>query len=97
MRALRSWLPGVMVLVGTTVAAAILAVVLLAFCAVRLARRRTVGRKMESQGTARGAAASGQKRVHIVLSRREEGAETPFVPEAKVPRVEHEGEWHTLH
>ena len=90
MPALRSWLASV-------VAAAILAVLLLAFCAVRLARRRTVGRKMESQGTARGAAASGQKRVHIVLSRREEGAETPFVPEAKVPRVEHEGEWHTLH
>jgi hypothetical protein len=33
-----------------------------------------------------------------VLSRREEPVETPMItPEAEIPKVEHEGEWHTLH
>jgi hypothetical protein len=55
---------------------------------------RTKGRK------ARGKAAE-EPRVHIVLSRREERAPRiepeVIASEADVPKVEHEGEWHTLH
>jgi hypothetical protein len=43
------------------------------------------------------AVSSDRGRVHIVFSRREERVEPAIVPEAEIPKVEHEGEWHTLH
>jgi hypothetical protein len=71
-----------------------------AVCFVRAIRtRRTHARAARSvlaQNRARAAAVLDRARVHIVLSRREEPAPPPVV-EAEVPKVEHEGGWHTLH
>jgi hypothetical protein len=71
---------------------------LLGYGLIRATRRRrsmairTKGRKERRRG------AIDTQRVHIVLSRREDRAEPPVLaPEAEVPKVEHEGEWHTLH
>jgi peptidase MA superfamily protein len=49
---------------------------------------------------ARLAARTEAARVHIVLSRNPEGGPaqaTPALFEVEVPRVEHDGQWHTLH
>jgi len=73
---------------------------LLAYALVRAARRRRLAAAQRAKGQrrSRGKAALDPPRVHIVLSRREERPEPPLLaPEAEVPKVEHEGEWHTLH
>jgi len=64
---------------------------------VRLLRRRRLrlGRRGANDG--RPAVSSDRARVHIVFSRRDERVDPPIVPEAEIPKVEHEGEWHTLH
>jgi hypothetical protein len=36
-------------------------------------------------------------RLHIVLSRRDERVEPVILADSEIPKVEHEGEWHTLH
>jgi hypothetical protein len=67
--------------------------------AVRSMRRRkmqNVGRVRAKKSAFRGPDAE-RGRVHIVLSRRDDRLEPPVISEAEVPRVEHEGEWHTLH
>jgi hypothetical protein len=65
----------------------------LAWFAARAWRRRARTRS----GVVR-AKANDSRRVHIVFSRRDERAEPlPLLPEAEIPKVEHEGEWHTLH
>ncbi len=89
------------------VVASVLAVPVLAFLVmfgVRSILRRRLRKRGAAASTAaqrrRGAAAlaSGRARVHIVLSRRDDGP-TPPPPDVQsdVPKVEHEGEWHTLH
>jgi hypothetical protein len=61
-------------------------------------RRRAAALRVKAQKRPRGKASLDAPRVHIVLSRREERVEPPLIaPEAEVPKVEHEGEWHTLH
>jgi hypothetical protein len=76
------------------------AALLIGVTVVRAIRRRRRLAALEAKGgkPARGKASPESPRVHIVLSRREERAEPVIVPtEAEVPKVEHEGEWHTLH
>jgi hypothetical protein len=58
--------------------------------------RRYRGRAAAPKKSKR-AAAPEKARVHIVLSRRDDRPETPIISEAEIPKVEHEGEWHTLH
>ena len=72
---------------------------LLAVVLVRAARRRRVAaQRVKGQRRSRGKTSLDAPRVHIVLSRREERPEPALLaPEAEVPKVEHEGEWHTLH
>jgi hypothetical protein len=72
---------------------------LLTYVLVRAARRRRLAAVRAKGRKARGKGLLEAQRVHIVLSRRDERAEaTPMLaPEAEVPKVEHEGEWHTLH
>jgi hypothetical protein len=75
------------------------ALALLSFVLVRAARRRRAAAlRAKGQKRARGKPSLEGPRVHIVLSRREERVETPMLaPEAEIPKVEHEGQWHTLH
>ena len=70
----------------------------LGFVLVRTARRRRLtAARAKRRNLARGAAPESA-RVHLVLGRREERLEPPMItPEAEVPKVEHEGQWHTLH
>jgi hypothetical protein len=84
---------------GAAVAAAVPVAVLMGIAIARSIRRRKARQKAGSTSRMAegGLAALPQKRVHIVFSRREENAEPPTIPEAEIPRVEHEGEWHTLH
>ena len=72
---------------------------LLGVVLVRTARRRRVAaQRTKGSKRSRGKALLDAPRVHIVLSRREERPEPAMLPpEAEVPKVEHEGEWHTLH
>jgi hypothetical protein len=65
--------------------------------ALRKNRRRLVARVREGTAKDDVAATSDRTRVHIVLSRRDERTEPPIVAEPEIPKVEHEGEWHTLH
>jgi hypothetical protein len=64
--------------------------------ALRRHRRRIAEGRLEGKKAQRGAQAD-KARVHIVLSRRDERIEPPVIAEAEIPKVEHEGEWHTLH
>jgi hypothetical protein len=75
------------------------AVGLLGYALARAARRRRMAAlRAKAQKRARGKASVEAPRVHIVLGRREERVEPPLLaPEAEVPKVEHEGQWHTLH
>jgi len=72
---------------------------LLAFGLIRAARRRRAAALLtKARKPSRAKVALDAPRVHIVLSRREERVEPPLLaPEAEVPKVEHEGQWHTLH
>ncbi|MET0595019.1 MAG: hypothetical protein ABW133_20135 [Polyangiaceae bacterium] len=79
------------------------AVALLTYALLRARRRRAAAVKVKGRKS-RVKAGGEPQRVHIVLSRRE-GREERAVPidpsmissDADVPKVEHEGEWHTLH
>jgi hypothetical protein len=75
------------------------ALALVAVVFVRAARRRRIAAlRLKGQKRLRGKALPDAPRVHIVLSRREERVEPAMLaPEPEVPKVEHEGEWHTLH
>jgi hypothetical protein len=64
--------------------------------AVRRHRRRQLSPDAPKKAQRR-AAAADRARVHIVLSRRDERVEPPVIAESEIPKVEHEGEWHTLH
>jgi hypothetical protein len=72
---------------------------LLVFALVRAARRRRLAAlRTKTRKPLRAKAALDAPRVHIVLSRREERVEPALLaPEPEVPKVEHEGQWHTLH
>jgi hypothetical protein len=86
-------------LITVSLAIGIPAVAFFAWSAVRSLRRRrqpTVGRLRAKKVPLRGSDTE-RGRVHIVLSRRDDRLEPPVISEAEVPRVEHEGEWHTLH
>lgn len=82
---------------GVVAAASVPAAVLIGIVAVRSIKRRRARHQATSMRAESGTPVSDQKRVHIVVTRREEHAEPPVIVEAEVPRVEHEGEWHTLH
>ncbi len=75
------------------------ALALLTVALVRAARRRRLAAlRVKGQKRLRGKASLDAPRVHIVLSRREERVDPAMLaPEPEVPKVEHEGEWHTLH
>jgi hypothetical protein len=61
-------------------------------------RRRAAALRAKGQKRLRGKASVDAPRVHIVLSRREERVEPALLaPEAEVPKIEHDGQWHTLH
>jgi hypothetical protein len=64
--------------------------------ALRRHRRRIAADQLEGK-RGRRAASADKERVHIVLSRRDERPEPPVISEPEIPKVEHEGEWHTLH
>ncbi len=87
----------------TTVSAAIgvPAVIFIGFAALRFLRRRrqrAIAGLLESKKVERTSTAPDDSgRVHIVLSRRDERNEIPVIAEPEIPKVEHEGEWHTLH
>ena len=86
----------------TTVSAAIgfPAFFLMSWGIVRALRRhRRRGGPVQPAGkkAQRAAAASERARVHIILSRRDERLDPPMIAESEIPKVEHEGEWHTLH
>jgi hypothetical protein len=82
---------------GTAAVAAVPAASVIALAAGRWLKRRKT-RRDAKKGAAHGSGAvPEQKPVRIVFSRREEGAEPPPIVDAEVPRVEHDGEWHTLH
>jgi hypothetical protein len=42
-------------------------------------------------------ASSERRRVHIVLSRRGEAPDLASIVQSDIPKIEHDGEWHTLH
>jgi hypothetical protein len=65
--------------------------------AVRRYRRRAATSALEPKKPKRGTSPTESPRVHIVLSRRDDRPEPPVISEAEIPKVEHEGEWHTLH
>jgi hypothetical protein len=75
-----------------------LAVTLLSAGAIaRLVRRRRARMTVQPSDSGQPAVSSDRTRVHIVFSRRDDRVEPPMLPEAEIPKVEHEGEWHTLH
>jgi hypothetical protein len=75
-----------------------LAITLLSAGAIaRFVRRRRSRAASAATQAGNPAVSSDRTRVHIVFSRRDERTEPPIVPEAEIPKVEHEGEWHTLH
>jgi hypothetical protein len=65
--------------------------------AVRRRRRQLLADAREGKAKERAGEAAERTRVHIVLSRRDERVEPPVIAEPEIPKVEHEGEWHTLH
>lgn len=76
---------------------------LLTYALLRARRRHAAVVKVKNR-KGRGNASGEAERVHIVLSRREGREERPepidpamISSDADVPKVEHEGEWHTLH
>jgi hypothetical protein len=73
------------------------AILLLGVAIGRALRRRRARLGRRWFGKARPAISSERPRVHIVFSRRDERIDPPLLPEAEIPKVEHEGEWHTLH
>jgi hypothetical protein len=82
---------------GGAVVASVPAAILIGIVTARSVKRRKARHRATGMRAESGTPTSDQKRVHIVVTRREEHAEPPVIPEAEVPRVEHEGEWHTLH
>jgi hypothetical protein len=91
----RAVIAGAGVLTG--VPAALAASWLLIRALVRARRARGVTRKADAAARRRAGQQEG-RRVHIVFSRRDDRKEPlRAVPEAEIPRVEHDGEWHTLH
>jgi hypothetical protein len=71
---------------------------LVAYAVVRMMRRRRASMVGKRPIKKEGRPASGDRpRVHIVFSRRDDRVEPPMLPESEIPKVEHEGEWHTLH
>ena len=86
---------------AVSAAIAVPALCLLSWGIVRALRRHRRRRGLvqpASKKAQRAAAASERARVHIVLSRREEQRlDPPIIAESEIPKVEHEGEWHTLH
>jgi hypothetical protein len=89
----RSTLSAIGVAVGLPLA--FIGVALLAR-ALRRRRVRAEAAKLLAPDHARASTVLDRARVHIVLSRREERPVPPPV-EPDVPKVEHEGGWHTLH
>jgi len=66
--------------------------------AVRRRRRRHFAGLLEPKKVERtSSAVEDVGRVHIVLNRRDERVDPPVIAEPEIPKVEHEGEWHTLH
>jgi hypothetical protein len=65
--------------------------------ALRRRRLRLAGTKRADRKALRAATSSDRARVHIVFSRRDERPEPDVIAETEVPKVEHEGQWHTLH
>jgi hypothetical protein len=65
--------------------------------ALRRRRRRVAAGQLDERRADRAGAPPDKGRVHIVLSRRDDRLEPPVIAEAEIPKVEHEGEWHTLH
>jgi len=82
------------------VGAGVPALLLLGWAALRAIRRRRrrlgAAKKLARKSSRSGASAEGA-RVHIVLSRRDERIDPPVIAESEIPKVEHEGQWHTLH
>jgi hypothetical protein len=72
---------------------------LVGYAGVRALRRRRMlaGTRRAAKKEARSGPTSERPRVHIVFSRRDDRVEPPVLPESEIPKVEHEGEWHTLH
>jgi hypothetical protein len=72
---------------------------LVAYAVVRAVRRRraSTSSKRPTKKEPRVGTPGDRPRVHIVFSRRDERVEPPMLPESEIPKVEHEGEWHTLH
>jgi hypothetical protein len=63
---------------------------------LRRRRARAQAAKLVTEDKERRASVLDRARVHIVLHHREERPDPPIV-DAEVPKVEHEGGWHTLH
>jgi hypothetical protein len=89
---------------GTIVWLGVLALFVIAWQKRRRKSKRTLEQwAKEEARVEQGAAAAMAPRVHIVLPG-QQAAEAPELPaianapiEAEVPKVEHEGQWHTLH
>jgi hypothetical protein len=76
------------------------AVLFVGWGALRMLRRqrsRAARAKVAGQAGAGVSTSTDAQPVHIVLSRRDDRFEPPVLAEAEIPRIEHEGEWHTLH
>jgi hypothetical protein len=74
------------------------ALCLIAYAGARAFRRRKALAAVKRLPRKDARAGSAERpRVHIVFSRRDERVEPPVLPESEIPKVEHEGEWHTLH
>jgi len=87
-------------LVTILVGVGVPALLLVAWGVFRAIRRRRVRLRAPSQSiekASRSGASSEAARVHIVLSRRDERMDPPVIAESEIPKVEHEGQWHTLH
>jgi hypothetical protein len=86
-------------LITVSLAIGIPGIAFMAWSLVRSVRRRRMAgeSRLSAKKTVQRGADIDRGRVHIVLSRRDDRPEPPVISEAEVPRVEHEGEWHTLH
>ena len=86
----------------TTIVAAVgvPALALLTYALLRARRRRAALVRVKARKS-RNKGGGEPERVHIVLSRRDDRADridpSMIASDADVPKVEHEGEWHTLH
>jgi len=79
---------------------AVPAILFVVWGALRLIRRhrsRLAAAKLDGKQKPDAGSVSESQRVHIVLGRRDDRFEPPVIAEAEIPKVEHEGEWHTLH